>query len=135
MKEEYETYAYFWVSGFENPHSEISDLLGLAPTKAWQRGEQREYIPKQKESGWEFHSPLQKNEIFMDAHISALLEILEPKKIEIAKLQNEYEIGINCVGYFRCTNPGFHLDSQLIKKCAELNLSIDFDLYCTEEAT
>ena len=135
MQEEYETYAYFWVSGFENPHSEITDLLNLAPTKAWQSGEPGEYIPKQKESGWELHSPLPKNEMFMDAHISALIDILEPKKNEIEILSNKYEIGINCVGYFKCANPGFHLDSKLIKKCAELNLSIDFDLYCVEEAT
>lgn len=132
MNEESETYAYFWVRGFEQP-SEISERLGLLPSNAWQKGEPGKYGQKMNNSGWEFRSPLPKDEVFLDAHISALINVLESKKGEIGALQRQYEVGINCVGYYKIANPGFHLDSTLIKKCADLNLSIDFDLYCLIE--
>ncbi len=132
MTEEYETYAYFRVLGFEGPYSEITDLLGLEPTEAWKKGDRDNYLQSKKESVWEYHSPLPKNEIFIDAHILSLINILETKAEQIKQLPNKYDVGINCVGYFTCANPGFHLDSKLLKRCAALNLSIDFDLYCRE---
>ena len=130
MKEEYETNAYFWVSGFEPPFSRISELLGLEPSEAWHKGDPGKYIAQQKESHWQLFSPLPKNEIFLDSHISALIKILEEKKDQIEKLKEQYEVGISCVGYYKCANPGFHLSEELINKCSSLGLSLDFDLYC-----
>ena len=51
------------------------------------------------------------------------------KKEAIKKLKEKYDIGINCVGYYNDTNPGFHMSEDLIKSCAILGISIDFDLY------
>lgn len=85
MKEEYETKAYFWVRGFEPPYSQISEIMELEPTEAWHKGDPGKYIPQQKQSNWQLHSPLSKNEVFLDSHIKALLEILESKKEKIKK--------------------------------------------------
>ena len=51
------------------------------------------------------------------------------KKDAIDKLKEKYEIGINCVGYYYDTNPGFHMSADLINSCSTLGISIDFDLY------
>ena len=41
-------------------------------------------------------------------------------------------MGVNCVADF-AGNPGFHLPADLISRCANLGLSLDFDLYWVEE--
>ncbi len=131
MTEKYETYAYFWISGAFSA-SDITADIGISPTETHEQGEPMRYRPgkTREESVWEVHSPLPRDEIFMVAHISALLELLEPKKKVIKTLQSKYETGINCVGYYTDAHPGFHMEAKIIQKLAELNVSVDFDLYC-----
>jgi hypothetical protein len=131
MTEKYETYAYFWVQG-DFLISEITTILGVSPSVSNEKGDTMKYrIGKKWDCGnWQLHSPLSRNEIYQDSHISALLKILKPKTELIFKIQSLYETGINCVGYYTNTHPGFHIDKETIQNLATLNLSIDFDLYC-----
>jgi len=131
MTEKYETYAYFWISG-EFATSDMTVAMSLTPTETNEKGDPRKYRPGKtwEESTWKLHSPLPRDEVFLDAHISALLELLKSKKDIIEKLQSSYETGINCVGYYTAANPGFHLSAEVIQQLAELSLSVDFDLYC-----
>ena len=133
MTESRKTYAYFWVAGDVLPHDEISLLLGLKPTKYWNKGDPGKYIQEQKLARWVYESPLPKNEIFIDSHISALMDLLELKVNEVAKLSELYEVGIQCVGYYTEANPGFHMSKELINKVSTLGLDLDFDLYCLNE--
>ena len=130
MKEKYETYAYFWIEGDELPHEEISQALGLEPTSYWNKGDPSIYVTQRNKAGWEFRSALSSDEIYIDAHLVAVVDALYGKSEVIANLKKKYELGINCVGYFANANPGFHLDQNLLQKCAKLDISIDFDLYC-----
>lgn len=131
MTEKYETYAYFWISG-AFATSEITAVIGISPTETREQGEPMKYRPGKirEESVWKVHSPLPRDEIFMDAHISALLGVLEPKRDVRKTLQSKYETGINCVGYYTDANPGFHMSTELIQKLADWNVPVDFDLYC-----
>jgi hypothetical protein len=131
MNREYNTYAYYWVQGFECDHSEITGILNLEPTTIEVKGEPNKHIPNRniKENLWQFHSSLPRTEIFQDAHLVKLLESLLSRKAEILALSKKYECGINCVGYYTNVHPGFHLSSKLLRDSAELELDIDFDLY------
>ena len=51
------------------------------------------------------------------------------KKEAIKKLKEKYDVGINCVGYYNDTNPGFHMSEELIKSCATLGISIDLEIF------
>jgi Domain of unknown function (DUF4279) len=74
---------------------------------------------------------LDHSEIFLDAHIEAVLNLIEPKRSLIAELQaHDYKIGINCVGYYDGTHPGFRLSAKLISRLAAFSFDVDFDLYC-----
>lgn len=134
MSEEYKTYAYFWISGFDVPIQDISKKLGLEPTDAWNKGDPSKYLLQRKQSTWRYYSPLPRTEMFLDAHIKALINILAERREIIKELKKQYEAGISCVGYYKCANPGFHLDEDIIKDMASLNLSVDFDLYCLGES-
>lgn len=76
-----------------------------------------------------YRSAQPRDEAFQDKHVSNLIEILTTKKGAIEEFRSKYEVGINCVAYYVNVNSGFHLSSELIKACADLSLSIDFDLY------
>ena len=135
MEEIYETYAYFYVSGFEFDYLEITKKLEINPTKAWNKGE--EWLPtkERKFSSWEIHSSLSRSEIFLNTHIESVLDIIEPKVLEILELKNQgCDLGINCVGYYRNAHPGFNLSAKIISRPALFSIDIDFDLYCLCDA-
>jgi hypothetical protein len=131
MEEKLDTYAYFWVEGFECNPQEISDTLGLAANEAYSKGDliSEHSDRRRKRSSWKYISSLPREEPYIDSHIQNLVDVLITKKAEIEKLKTIYDIGINCVGYYTNVNPGFHMSKELIKSCAELDISIDFDLY------
>ena len=136
MGERRETYAYLWIEGFECDPSEITALIQLAPTETRKAGDliqgrfertgQRHYWPK---SAWKLRSSLSEDTTFQDSHITNILDAIEPQAAVLRELQTTCETGINCVGYYWNSNPGFHLSANLIGRCARLGLSIDFDLY------
>jgi len=131
LEQEYETYAYYWIGQFNCKHEEISQFLGLEPTEIKIKGEPSKYIPNRivKENSWILHSPLPKNEVFQDAHLAELVKVLVPKKEKVLALNEKYETGINCVGYYTNAHPGFGMSKKLISCLASLNVDIDFDLH------
>lgn len=127
----FETYAYFFVCDFEENPSEITDKLEIQPTKTWMKGDIGLTNKLREFNNWEVHSPLERSEIFLNKHIEAVLDIIEPKQVLILKFrENGWHIGINCVGYYSDEHPGFHLSSNIISRLAKLSLDVDFDLYC-----
>jgi hypothetical protein len=101
MKENRDSFAYFWVGG-DFSSSEITEMLNMTPTETREKGGE---IPRRpgvmwKESCWQVHSSLPRDEVFMDSHLSNLMDILEPKKEIIEKIQERFETGINCVGFY-----------------------------------
>ena len=127
--EVYDTYAYFWVEGFECPIKEISSILELEPTSFHLKGDliSEKSSRTRNRSAWEFQSSLPRSEPFQDAHLENLLVVLKDKRNAVALLDSKYDICINCVGFYTNVNPGFHMS-------AYLGLSIDFDLYNSCEA-
>ena len=133
MRDDYETYAYFWVADFDCKPEDITDSLRLEPTKVTLKGEPLTNGRSRRRSHWEYHSTLPRSEMFQDAHLSNLMVELLPRVNNIKKISTRYEIGISCVGYYTNVNPGFHMNIDLINQCAQLGVSIDFDLYNSSE--
>ncbi len=132
MTREYKTYAYFAVKDFDCDHTDISRLMGLEPTRAYNKNSSRPQTPhiKRKTSLWALHSTKPETEIFLDTHIESVLGLVEPRTEVIKKLVSLYYVGIQCVGYYTNANPGFHMSSELLQRVTALGLWLDFDLYC-----
>lgn len=128
----YKTYAYFYVSDFEGDVSEITRKVELEPTETWLKEDAWYYTQRPRPfSGWKLYSTLDSSEIFLDAHINAILDLIEPKREQILELQAQgCKIGINCVGYYYSANPGFSLSAKLLSRLAKFSFDVDFDLYC-----
>lgn len=126
----YDTYAYFFVRGFDCPVQEVSDLLQITPSASWLKGEPGIAGRPRKFSNWELHSPLPRKEVFQDSHLKALLEILESHRERVLRAVARYECGLVGVGYYTNENSGFHMEAELVSRIAAFGLSVDFDLYC-----
>lgn len=129
MTERRDTYAYFWVQGFDCAPQEISRRLGLSPTEVQLKGEVITGNRARQVSSWNFYSPLPRGDEVLDAHVVALLNALEPCTDAIRAASQQYETGINCVGYYYSANPGFHFSRDTIQRLGALGLPVDFDLY------
>lgn len=129
MEERRDTYAYFWIEGFQCDPEQISHRLGMSPTEVNLKGELLAGNRVRDKNSWSIASPLARGDEFIDSHLEALLELIAPHAPEIKAIAQECEIGINCVGYFYSSHPGFHLSRELIQSLSVLELSVDFDLY------
>lgn len=129
MEEVFETYAYFWISDFDCAPTEITKEIGLEPTCVVLKGEPLSNGRSRNRSFWEFHSSLPRTEEFQDAHLSNLMVELLPRVQSIKAIGLRYASGINCVGYYKNVNFGFHMNAELMQQCAQLGVDVDFDLY------
>jgi hypothetical protein len=79
------------------------------------------------------NTPLSHN---FEKKLLSLLNLLEPHKAELNALEKNCSLKIQAFWKAHCGNTilgGFFLDKAIIKKLAELNLEIDFDLYAGGE--
>ena len=126
-----ETYAYFYIQGFDCDPSTITDLLSIQPTQAWRRGDPH---PRRKNhffdiSGWQVEAEVPRDGYDLGAPVAALVEKLLSVRERLVSLPPHKSKGINCVGYYFSENPGFHLTAELAGKISSLGLDVDFDLY------
>ena len=130
MAETRDTYAYFFVRDFDCDTTDITRLLGFNPTESHNKNAPLPSGRPLKSASWKRVSDLPRDTVFVSEHVEALLPLLENHRDSIANAAAKYCAGLQCVGYYTAAHPGFHMDSDLIRRVAALNLSIDFDLYC-----
>ena len=125
-------YAYFRVTG-KGSHDFFSKTIGIEATNKWSEGDinPRNNQP-QKYMNWNLESGLDDTHPIED-HISALFLILEPLQSILTSLSNDYNLCIQCVGYFPASGHGIHLDKSIIYKASNLGLSFDYDFYYLDD--
>ena len=117
---------------------EITEMLGIEPEKSHRKGDPTRFSKNKNlikfstySSGlWSISSTEAKNAI-LEVHIKSLLVLLEPLKAELSELSKRgYEIDLFC-GIFThdCDQPGFDIDSSVLKNLGELNISIGMCIY------
>jgi hypothetical protein len=121
-------YAYISITGTGNA-TEITELLGLKPTKSWNVGDSRKQGPPYEFSHWSFESAAFEKDL-LDEALEAVVQFIEEKKLNLLQLPQDFQTCIQCVGYHETSSPGFHLSAELVEKVGRLSLPIDFDLYC-----
>jgi len=126
-----ETYAYFFIHGFDCEPGDITTHLSLVPSRTWRKGDP---YPRRKDhffdyAGWQLESGLPRDTYEMAAPVTALVDMLLARYDAFVSLPAHTKKGINCVGYYFSENPGFGLSAELAGKIAKLGLDIEFDLY------
>lgn len=120
-------YAYFHLRGSFNP-AEISERVGLTPTKAVIEGEPGHSGRPAPCSRWELRSRLS-DTADLEAHVADVLDQLDANRDGFIELSREFGGTMQLVGYFKEREPGVHFDRQVVLRIAEYGLCIDCDFY------
>jgi hypothetical protein len=128
-------WAYFWTQDFTCAPEEISRLLNLTPSAVWIAGQTKLSSGKSApRNAWKLESDVRDDQQ-LDAHIESLLQKIGPHIEELRARLGPMSMGINCVAYFRShQGNGFHFSEALIHELARHRLSVDFDLYGSDDS-
>lgn len=127
-------YAYLTISGFVCEPDAVTSLVGLAPESVHLVGETTPAGRLITENIWSSQPPIPVGDEQPDFYVRAVLDHITARPPELTAFLKRHDSGINCVGHFERVNGGFHFSSELVARCAELGLWLDFDLYnCTHE--
>ena len=124
---------YLTITDFDCDPDEISNLLKLTPTKIYRIGELRipQSILRNRTNGWKLKSSLSQSTI--EEQVEHLLEQIRPCYEIITELGKKYEIEISCHVHCGVHIPAIHFNNNIIKQLAQLNASIDVDIYVFPE--
>jgi hypothetical protein len=122
-------YAYLTVSGFTCEPEAVTSLIGLAPEHIRLAGQRTRGGRLITENTWSGKPPVLAGEEQPDFYVAAVLDHISARPPEVVEFLRSHDSGINCVGYFERVNGGFHMSSELVARCAELGIWLDFDLY------
>ena len=118
---------------------EITKILHIEPDASHKNGDPRTSVSKKGKlikyspynSGlWSIDSKKAEN-ASLEEHINDLLLLLEPAKDKIIVLSSQgYKIDFFC-GLFAqdCPQPGFGINSNILKRVGDLNISIEICFY------
>ncbi|WP_187264810.1 DUF4279 domain-containing protein [Pontibacter beigongshangensis] len=126
---------------FDSEHGQITDMLGLAPTKVWVRGE--EYIFGDKRNGlkktrennyWEYRSTNISND-WIGNHIDKFIdEIILPRKDVLRSISEKLHTELSIVQYiYEGCNPGLYFNKKALKAINDCGLELNIDLYVLSE--
>jgi hypothetical protein len=135
MGDIFQVSVYFRIEDFPSVTG-ITELVGILPNHVWEKNERspKRYQPRhQRTSGyWELIGPQPPGEASLEAHLDALLDLLETRRDAVRSLAKTYRAGIQCSCFFPEYSK-FQLDAKLLKRCSSLNLSLEFDIKTEEE--
>jgi len=116
-------------TGFERHPSEVTAFVGLSPAKTWEAGGFIERSTRRYSSnGWRL-SPSE-NYADVEAGIDTLLAAASAHWKELRDLSRESKVELSVVVYVYESAPPLHIRHDQVARVAELNASIDMDLYC-----
>ena len=69
----------------------------------------------------------------LNMHIQNLFLYLHPKVDALRLLWADYDLTLQCVGYFPPSGHGLHFDREQIRQAAQLGLAFDLDFYYVDD--
>ena len=119
------------IYGFECAYQEITDIMGVNPTKAWMRGDK--VHPKSnnlhKQNGWSISSQLEEKNSSVDDQIDNLKNLVLPYIKEFKSLPKGSEVQLSCIVYAYKYWPPLSFSSNSVAFLSEIGASIDLDIY------
>ncbi|MBA2937181.1 DUF4279 domain-containing protein [Paenibacillus sp. CGMCC 1.16610] len=133
--------AYFSIYGDHFPINEVTQLLGIEPTKSYNKGEVivrpkndnviSHTINYRIETAWELSSGYQESND-VKAQLDQILEPLKNKTALINHLKMKYKLECLISIVIKIENgltPGLHLDTEQIDFANRINAEFDIDMY------
>jgi hypothetical protein len=114
-----------------NPE-EVTNSLGLNPSMSFKRGDRRNETDIWKHNYWSLSSQDRIHSSNLAIHLEWLINQFEPEKSKFLEILNNKntEGEISCFWILPTDHENLSLSPDLIKKIAELGLSLNMDIYC-----
>ncbi len=114
-----------------NPQ-EVTDTFGLVPSMSFSRGDYRNETDKWKHSFWSLTSQGKIQSSNLVSHIEWLMKEIGPIRTKLMDIlsRNDVTAEISCFWILPTDNEQITLDLGLIRKIADLGLSLKLDLFC-----
>jgi Domain of unknown function (DUF4279) len=124
-------YAYLSITGV-GCHEDVTKILEICPSEAWNAGDLNPRNgAKRKFMQWRLHSGLDDTHS-IDEHVSSIFLVIQAKANLMRNLWLEYDLTLQCVGYYPEGSHGNYFSREVIRQAANLGLGIDLDFYCSE---
>jgi hypothetical protein len=130
------------LSGFSQSPEEISERLGLTPTRSWLKGEEyyrghgEHRISKVREENfWELNW-YRETEQWIQGQVDEFLSVVvNPRKEIIKEMSKECycEFSVAQYVYDGC-NPGFHFSKDALALIHYIGAELDLDIYCLADS-
>lgn len=110
---------------------EITDAIGIKPTKSFKRGDIRKDTQKWPHGYWELITKDAIQSSDLSAHLDWLVKQLASSKTELIDIvcKEDIEGEISCFWILPTDHETLLLTSDLLKKIAELGLNVTMDVY------
>jgi hypothetical protein len=109
------------VHGDDVPFEEITQRLGVKPTRLHRKGECRgPRSPSHPHDAWIYQSSLHESEP-LERHIEALWRVVQPELEYIKALKQRFKVDVFCGYRSNCDHAGF----EVSHKCLELFLALE----------
>lgn len=130
--------ANFSAFGDEFPVENVTDVLGIEPTKTYNKGDiivtpnlVSTYIRRRKETDWTVSTGYQESYDIND-QLSQILKSLEEKTKELKQLKKKYRLEFLFMIVIQIENdekPAMYLKKNIIDFSSAVQAEIQFDLY------
>ena len=125
-------YAYIHITG-PGTHENVTEVIGLEPSEAWNMGDTNTHNGKpRKYMSWRLSSGLDDTQP-LERHIENLFLYLNTKAEALRSLWVDYELTLQCVGYFPASGHGAHFNRDQIRYAAQLGLAFDLNFFYVDD--
>ena len=117
--------------GHDLEPDEVTRLLGCEPTSSRRKGDvipDRRYHRVASKGSWLLQGQAESN-IELEAQVQALLEMVTDDLNVWHDLANRFQVDIFCGLFLEEINRGFALSPELMKRLADRNIRVEFDIY------
>lgn len=124
-------YATFIIRGKDLDPQVVTELLGIAPTRSFKRGDQRTENKKWPHGFWGLTSDERVHSIDLALHIEWVINQLEPVKRDLLEIISESGIDaeISCFWIMPTNHEYLQFGSELLRRLADLSLPLNVDIY------
>ena len=125
-------YATFILRGKQLDPNDVTERLGITPSRSFKRGDRRGEKGKWPFGFWSLESDGQIQSTDLILHIEWLINKLEPSASQIRELVHEQALDarISCLWISPECHHELDIHPRLIRKIADLGLELSFDIYC-----
>ncbi|MBI5842738.1 MAG: DUF4279 domain-containing protein [Chloroflexi bacterium] len=128
-------YVSFILRGKDIDPQDITNRLGIKPSRSFKKGDYRSENKKWPHGYWELESTSYIESDNLRSHIEWLIDRLTPVKTDLKKLFQDISIEseISCFWILSKEHAGLELSHQLLNKIVDLGLKLELDIYCAEK--